>query len=1092
MKKYFNIWFVLMGLVFNLSGQSLYVLDNLDHGVTALNLPNGSGFQLDFTFDMPSPDCDMAQVTMNLPVGVVFVSIYHDNYNIITNTSSEIVIEVAVTGAESIQFNMGLFKDGKLCEGDPIVMNVSTQYFDNGNQCGAPIVSNDVTLVPQFTKDYALEMSLYNQGSTCIGGYTKIKLLVKGVPGNGGFELNDIEFSTEVNGTNIIIQDEFGNQLTHNATPNGCLNTVTWSYPSFPLGNYGWSRDFTFYLIKENECNCFSSPAPDFLDVSISGLDPCGSLYTFSHSFDYVLEEDCCVSGSPFVPGVSKQMFLNNGIQQFCSGSCELYNYSYLLSYSNANNSYDVQGLTISDAIPVGVILTRLTVSAMSGIYPTTMCYTTNQNPESCVPLTTIGSYNLINFSLGSNGPSNIQLGPNEYVTNISFIYNNPIPAWSPHQQKIFLYFYVDDGYIQLDDNIGTFSTNSPTWSESVIYNHPPSPACKADYNIRLWVYDTFYNDFRNNTQAFPQDVVRVSIVVTNNGVGLSPDADITLQLPDGIEYLGNETYDYTNWSFNAQVVNVIPADLSISYDLVDNIVNFNDLEVPPVCNTVPTESAILQFDLRVKEGTLASVKTLFARVNDEHFNSARIYVNDKYIAKAQVYQRCSDGEFYPVESNITANEEIELVYELYNAGNVPISDIQFAINKIEAGDITLGSGLARNSEFDLSFSSNPSALNAESFNFAFVDIAPSDYCNLNLNLQTGDEYLLIKQSNNASLFPGEKFQISQKYLIDGPVNIGEIGISDFQFCCLRGDINTHDQEPSEQHQLQVSDTGVCPELIECDLEEHFLDRLLDPFNFIISNNNITISSSGLTSNDSWYPIWGDDSYGGQGLIWGNGDYTHSYSEVGEYEICIYVENHIIANDPLSETCHCKILCETISLGEMQDQCCPNTFPQLSTEDNDLALILNGSNESLDPGDDLTLTINIFNQGQSQIDEIELAMYLGNCLSYDLASGQGWQVYGNQIRKTINVSLSPNQSAQEQINLEVPLNAMTSNCTVYAEIVNMWSMGIRLNDVDSTPDCCDQNDLGAVAGSFTDDNISGPSNIDEDDHDVHIVNINQN
>jgi len=149
----------------------------------------------------------------------------------------------------------------------------------------------------------------------------------------------------------------------------------------------------------------------------------------------------------------------------------------------------------------------------------------------------------------------------------------------------------------------------------------------------------------------------------------------------------------------------------------------------------------------------------------------------------------------------------------------------------------------------------------------------------------------------------------------------------------------------------------------------------------------------------------------------------------------------------------------------------------------DLALIKTlaaGQSATIAPGDDVTFTITVYNQGEATAQNIVVSDYVPGGLVLNDAA---WTQSGSTATTTIAGPIAPGGSASVNITFSVPNTAGSSIETNYAEISSAEDeFGNPGVDIDSTPDMNDGND-----GTPIDDAINDPN--DEDDHDLATVEI---
>jgi len=163
-------------------------------------------------------------------------------------------------------------------------------------------------------------------------------------------------------------------------------------------------------------------------------------------------------------------------------------------------------------------------------------------------------------------------------------------------------------------------------------------------------------------------------------------------------------------------------------------------------------------------------------------------------------------------------------------------------------------------------------------------------------------------------------------------------------------------------------------------------------------------------------------------------------------------------------------------------------------ENYDLALIKGISTDLPGPychGDDVRMSIAVYNQGDVDAFNIEITDYLPEGTSLSVNDNNGWMVNGNTA--TNIVSFIP-AGGVVGLSIVITINPDFSGSFLlnYAEI-----SADDGDDVDSTPDNDNTNDAGAIPNgtypdeadpSGTDSTING-QNGDEDDHDVVIIDV---
>jgi len=150
----------------------------------------------------------------------------------------------------------------------------------------------------------------------------------------------------------------------------------------------------------------------------------------------------------------------------------------------------------------------------------------------------------------------------------------------------------------------------------------------------------------------------------------------------------------------------------------------------------------------------------------------------------------------------------------------------------------------------------------------------------------------------------------------------------------------------------------------------------------------------------------------------------------------------------------------------------------------DLALRKTTTNVNpVNPGDDVTYTITIFNQGTVWAESIELIDYLPNLFILSSSDTNGWTSNGATLSNTVFGPIFPGASTSIDVVLTVQSGIATGPAVNAAEITSaMDDFGETTDDLDSTPDMDNANDI------VVDNEIGNLSN-DEDDHDVETVDV---
>ncbi|MBK7343135.1 MAG: DUF11 domain-containing protein [Saprospiraceae bacterium] len=150
----------------------------------------------------------------------------------------------------------------------------------------------------------------------------------------------------------------------------------------------------------------------------------------------------------------------------------------------------------------------------------------------------------------------------------------------------------------------------------------------------------------------------------------------------------------------------------------------------------------------------------------------------------------------------------------------------------------------------------------------------------------------------------------------------------------------------------------------------------------------------------------------------------------------------------------------------------------------DLALfkkLANGQSYMVEPGDDVTFTITVVNQGAITATDIEITDYIPSNMTFATGNHVDWSAAAGKATRTIPGPLASGQSTSIDIILNVnsPL-ASGTEITNWAEISDAKDIhGVSQPDIDSDPDAAND-DL------FLEDNYidgDGKNGGDEDDHD---------
>ncbi|MEM7130359.1 MAG: SdrD B-like domain-containing protein [Chloroflexota bacterium] len=166
----------------------------------------------------------------------------------------------------------------------------------------------------------------------------------------------------------------------------------------------------------------------------------------------------------------------------------------------------------------------------------------------------------------------------------------------------------------------------------------------------------------------------------------------------------------------------------------------------------------------------------------------------------------------------------------------------------------------------------------------------------------------------------------------------------------------------------------------------------------------------------------------------------------------------------------------------------------------DLALVKTlaaGQPSVIAPGDNVTFTLTIYNQGLVTATNVTVADYVPTDFT---VVGGGWSGSGGSgtVTQTLAASLTPSATANSSTTVDIVLTAgatLSGTYTNTAEIITYTtsivdSNGNSLPDVDSTPDDTNGNSAGETA-DLVDDEVAedGKNGGDEDDHDPATITV---
>jgi|GEM_PF-2210547 len=147
--------------------------------------------------------------------------------------------------------------------------------------------------------------------------------------------------------------------------------------------------------------------------------------------------------------------------------------------------------------------------------------------------------------------------------------------------------------------------------------------------------------------------------------------------------------------------------------------------------------------------------------------------------------------------------------------------------------------------------------------------------------------------------------------------------------------------------------------------------------------------------------------------------------------------------------------------------------------------------------EEVTFRNRVYNQGNQTLTNIEIVDYIPCGLTFDAADNPGWS-YNSVTRIahfTMTTPIDPATDDFVDINLTVVqcYDDQPTAWSNFAEIARAENLsGILINDIDSVMDSISTNDLGAIDGTTTDNQLDGggpKANEDEDDHDIKMIEV---
>ncbi|MEM7128148.1 MAG: SdrD B-like domain-containing protein [Chloroflexota bacterium] len=154
-----------------------------------------------------------------------------------------------------------------------------------------------------------------------------------------------------------------------------------------------------------------------------------------------------------------------------------------------------------------------------------------------------------------------------------------------------------------------------------------------------------------------------------------------------------------------------------------------------------------------------------------------------------------------------------------------------------------------------------------------------------------------------------------------------------------------------------------------------------------------------------------------------------------------------------------------------------------------------GQPATIAPGDNVTFTITVYNQGVVTATSITIADYVPTGF---IVAGGGWTGTSGTVNQTLAATLTPSGTVSDSLTIDIVLTAgaaLSGTYTNVAEIITYTTSivdgnGSPLPDSDSTPDSTDGNGTGEST-DLVDDEITedGTNGGDEDDHDPASVTV---
>gem|GEM_PF-4306895 len=915
--------------------QEAYVLVNGVSHYESVELLTDQGFK--YKINIPASNQCNVEIEIVFPSYVEFLSMGNDQFQRTVVSGNTQSFQNANPLGEDNDFEINLsLKTNDVCENLAEEI-LATTTFDNSS-C-QNINNNAIIITPKYSQEYTHRVSVGNEEEASIGNFIIYNIELPKLLPLGGFQLFEPNVEVDIKGGNYLIYED-GElrddiELLNTSGSNSCSKTLRWNINNSMsvLGNVPYKAKLIVFL----DCECYEESenlVP--LDVRISGLDPCEpanniqSSYTQNHLVspipNYEVVERNCDEGGEVNVTFDKRLNKANFID-LCPGSC--YDYSYSILFSNANGPYVISDLSIEDDIPDNIIVNRLSMPSFLEF-----CYTTSDLPDdwNCL-VTAIDIPQYINISNDANSSAQLILPSGSVIDKLKFN-QSQLDAFSS-LGNIQMNFTIKDGTQSLEDNtaVATFSANNTPYSISDDVSHGSMRDCSSYHNINNQVKRRSDDFFSGNINCNTLEIIRYALVIENLGTGNLPPADIEFVLPIDFEFLGNESYQLSTSPYHqmVQTNNPLPAGVTVSVGPEPNKVVVSGLVIEPRCESLGR--TIIEFDARVGQFALSKNHSLIVDISPGRSrDNAKVFVNTNYSIDANTKFRCIDSEIVESNVDILQNQNLDLILEISNSGNVELQNIIITYNLPALDGLEVNSDMAvqdLGSDFSLEYSDVPIVVTGGNVSYHFSNDY-SDFCDFPSSVNSSYQAnSVLKIMLEEILIPGTTSQILIKHSSPSSQLLNDIAYSNFFFCGERTDITEVDgsyrneSSPAGTLSLTISEETNCPPPPECELDEVFYDRMPENFEIVANGNTVEVTCNDLTMNDTWFPLWGDNTSGGSSYFWGSGTYpsSHAYAESGTYEICINIESYRTEANNETDKCHCKILCQEITIGSDTGPC---------------------------------------------------------------------------------------------------------------------------------------------------------------------------